>query len=222
MKTSLVSPCGLLVCVMLLSSAVASTQETTSDSASHHLQSGLGFTYDVPQDLTILSASQMASDLREAENRQGEFTQGETKSIECGKGLLLAETHDETKIMALTVHYQECIGAYSLTAKNLPQIGSSAVVELNKLFVLSDTVIASPLIGKHPTWVMQCHITPKNPRNPNKYMAAMIVPVSQGLAEFVLQAKTDAGLRELMASRIKFDDGAEGEIIPLTAFSQQP
>lgn len=184
---------------------------------SHHFESGLGFTYDVPQDLTIQNAKQLDLTARAAAS-QRDLTQSETKSVQCGQGILMAKTRDDSRIVAITVHFQECIGDYALAAKNLPQIGSSALVELNKLFVLSTVQTATSKIGKHATWLMQSAISPKNPLNPNKYMAVMIVPTPQGLAEFLLQAKTDADFHALMATRIKFDDGAESEIIPAMAF----
>lgn len=184
--------------------------------ASHHFDSGLGFVYEVPQDLTILNAKRFEAEVKSVANQQT-TTKAEVKSIECGHQLLVAENHSETKIVVITGHRQECIG-FSLGADNLSRIGVYGMEELNKRFVLSNTETTLSSIGSHATWLMESEILPNNPVNPNRFMAMMITPTIEGMIEILIQAKTRTDLNTLMATRIKFDDDSESEIVPATSF----
>jgi len=186
---------------------------------SHHFDSGLGFTYEVPTDLSILNAKRVLISAEKNLNQQA-LTKQEAKSIECGQGLLIAENHDETKVVAITAHRQDCLG-FTLGVEFLSQIGSHGLDELNKQFVLSNFITARSSVGNHATWLMQSAILPKNPANPNRFIAMMVTPTPEGVAEILLEAKTRADLNTLMANRIRFDDGSESDVVPATAFTEK-
>lgn len=184
--------------------------------ASHHFESGLGFTYNVPQGLEILDAKRADAGAR-AKAQKLDPTRGEAKSIECGKVVLAAEAPDHSRIVVISIHYQSCIG-YPLTAEHFPEIASSGIFEVNKLFRLSNVERGQAAIGTHPILLVRSTISPVNSSNPNRFMALMIAPIQDGMAEFMIQAQTSEDLEKLMATHIKFDDGSEGELVPQSAF----
>lgn len=218
---------SLFICAALLraqntapQTAVPHYSNGQGNGASHHLESGLGFTYDVPDVLAIIDTKQLGSPSQLAANRGLNLSSGEKNSIACGRELLMAMAHDDTRIVNFSFHSQDCFGI-PLDAKHFSQIGSSAITELNRLFAVANVETASTTIKPHPVWAMRSTIVPKNPKNPNRYMAISIRPVNQGMVEVLVQAKSNDDLNSLMATQIKFDDGEVSEIVPAKLFSSR-
>lgn len=187
---------------------------------SHHLDSELGFTYDVPSDLLIVDTKKLGSPSQLAANRGLSLSSGEKNSIVCGRELLMAMAHDNTRIINFSFHSQDCFGV-ALEAKHFSQIGSSVISELNRQFALANIETASSTVKSHSVWVMRSTIMPANSKNPNRYMAVSIMPVKQGMVEVLVQAKSKDDLNSLMATQIHFDDGNESEIVPTKLFSSK-
>lgn len=184
---------------------------------SHHFESGFGFSYEIPADLTILAIKPLEGVIRE-KALENATTEQESKSIQCAQLLLAAERHDESRIVEIIAFSQECAGG-AITAQNLDSVGKYAAGELAKKYNLVHSESESYTAGGHKIWVMRSEMVPQPPRNPNSQVALVVVPVSGGAAECLLLARTRVDLDELMASQIKFEDATVTQLIPTGTFA---
>lgn len=187
--------------------------------ASHHFQSGLGFAYEVPPQLALLNARNFNAVLQYV-NSQKPMTADEARTAACSEGLLAAERDDEPETIVLMAHASACMGM-ALDAGNLPRIGNARLTEIARQFQLSSVETTVTNLGEHLVWAMRAQIAPHSPDNPMRHLAVLLLPVPQGIVEFVLQARTRAHLDELMATPISFDDGAASQLFP-ASFLRRP
>jgi len=185
----------------------------------HHFDSGLGFSFEVPQDLGVRNVKQL-TELAKAIAAQHPLTGGEATSVRCGQGLLMAGRKDLSRVIAVFAFARECIG-FPLEAGNLALVGQSGIVELAKRYEFGHTETGSFSAGKHRLWAMRSSIAPKDPAAPHRFIGVVLVPTPQGVAECMIQADTRADLDALMAVRLRFDDGAETELIPARVFATE-
>ena len=180
--------------------------------APHHFESGLGFSYDVPPQLAILDAKNFNAVLQFV-NSQKPLTPEEARSAACSEGLLAAERDDEPETVVLMAHASACMGM-ALDPGNLPRIGYARLSEISRRYALTGVETEVTNLGEHPVWAMRAAIAPNDPDNPMRFLAVLLLPVPQGIVEFVLQARTRAHLDELMATQIAFADGAASQLFP--------
>lgn len=185
--------------------------------ASHHFKSGLGFSLDVPQDLTLGNVAEVTEEAK-AVATEHTLTSGEQTSIRCAHILLAAMRNDNSRVIAVTTHGQECIG-FPLNADTLETMGKSAMDELAKRYDFSHTQATRLSNGAHRLWAMRASIVPKDPTDPHRFFAVLLLPVTPGMAECLMEANTEADLDALMAMRLTFDDGAQGTLIPAGTFA---
>ena len=185
--------------------------------ASHHFESGVGFSYEVLPELSILSVKPFEAAIRE-KALQHTTTEQESKSIQCAQLLLVAERRDESKIVEIIGFPQECAGG-AITAENLELVGKYGAGQLAKKYNLINPEYGSFSAGKHTFWAMRSAMVPQPPRNPNGQIALVVIPIPGGATEWLLNGKTRADLDALMATRLKFEDGTETELIPAETFT---
>jgi hypothetical protein len=198
--------------------ALAQTTSANSDvSASHQFNSKLGFSLDVPQDLTIGNVAEVAEEAK-AIAAEHTLTSREQTSVRCAHILLAAMRSDFSRVIAVTTHGQECIG-FPLNADTMEVMGESAMGELAKRYDFSHTQATRLNSGQHRLWAMRASIVPKDPSDSHRFFAVLLIPTTQGVAECMMEATTEADLDALMAMRLKFDDGAESALIPASTFA---
>jgi hypothetical protein len=185
--------------------------------SSHHFDSGLGFSYDVPQELSIYNASNFQALLQAAASQRA-LTSSEEQALHCSQILLAAGSNNETKMILFIAYSQDCVG-YAFTAANLPLIGRYGENVIAKRLTLQNPEDGSFTRGSHLFWALRSSMVPLDPSNHNRYIALLLVPTSQGVVQISLEARTQAALDELMATRLIFDDGVETEIIPDSVFA---
>jgi hypothetical protein len=196
-----------------------SAQTGQNSGASHHFNSGLGFSFEVPEGLTVLNARQYIEAAKGIASQQS-LAPGEQASIQCAQGLLIAGRNDLSRMIAVTAHARECVG-YPLSADSLTVVGESGIGELTKRYEFVNTESARFAAGAHQLWAMRARITPKDTADPHRYLAVLVILTTQGVAECILEANSRADLDSLMAIRLGFDDGAETELIPDSAFGSK-
>jgi len=183
---------------------------------SRHFESGLGFTYDVPTDLAIISSKQFDQAIREKALQQATTGQ-ETKSINCSQQLLAAENRDESKILQIVASPQGCATGIVIET-NLAQLGQYSSGEIAKRFGAAHPEYATFIVGKHLFWAMRSETTPAPPKNPNHEIALLITYTPTAVIECLISARTPEDLAALSATALKFDDGGETQLLPAEAF----
>jgi hypothetical protein len=182
-----------------------------------HFESGLGFSYEVPSDLTIINSKQFEKAAKSLAQQQG-TTEAEAKSIHCVQQLLVAERRDESRIINFVAFPQDCAGG-AVTEKNLANVGKYGSDQLAKRFTLISPEYSSFTVGTHAFWVMRSAMVPSPPQNPNHEIAFVVILTPQAVIECMLLARTRADLEALTATKLRFDDGAVTELIPASAFA---
>ena len=181
-----------------------------------HFESGIGFSYDVPSDLAIISSKQFDRAMQ-AKATQLATTGQEMKSINCTQRLLVAENRDESKIVVFLAAPQGCATGI-VTDKTLSSLGQYAANELSKRFAVVKPVYGAFTAGKHAFWAMQSEMTPNPPQNPNHEVAYLVTYTPDFVIECMLLARTPADLSALVNTHLKFEDGTETELLPSDAF----
>jgi len=208
----------LLILAAALWTVISTSQTPSHNGNSHHFESGLGFFYDIPNDLAIISSKQFDQAIREKALQQTPTGQ-ETKSINCSQMLVAAENRDESKIIQVVASPQGCaIGI--VTDKNLAQLGQYSSGEIAKRFGATHPEYATFMAGKHLFWEMRSETTPNPPRNPNHEIALLITYTPTAVIEFLISARTPQDLAALGATVLKFDDGAETQLLSADAFGK--
>ena len=198
------------------------TQIMVDTHASHHFNSGYGFTYEVPPDLKIYDpkqwdeASRMDSSGKPIPSKVPESRRRQT--------LLVAMTEDQSRTVVLTVCTLACMGsperAYNSLAHSLDYAMVEEVVRLGYKYSLKNTEYGTFKAGTHRFWVMRSTAALKDRSwETPRYLAALMTPTANGVAEFLLLGKTRVELDALMATRLNFEDGAETDLIPNEAFT---
>jgi tetratricopeptide (TPR) repeat protein len=185
--------------------------------ASHHFVSGLGFNFEIPSNLTIFDPQQWEEATRR--DASGQIVPSNTPPSHRRRTLLMTESDDSFKRLLLTSCTRECLGS-PISIPDLSLIMASDVLDLARKFTLSKPEYGSFSAGAHRFSVMRASATElKRPWEAPKYLTLVITPVEGGVAEFFLQGRTRADLDALLASRLRFEDGAETELTPAEAFS---
>jgi hypothetical protein len=185
--------------------------------ASHHFNSGYGFTYEVPSNFKIYDPKQW-----EAANRvdsSGKPIPNNVPESRRWQPLLVAMTEDQSQTVILNVCPLTCIGSptsgYSL---DFAMVG--AVVNLGKKYNLKNTEYGTFSAGKHKFWVMRSMASLKDRTwEKPRYLAVLMTPTANGIAEYLLLCKLRADMDALMTTRLKFEDGTETELISNEAFT---
>jgi hypothetical protein len=183
---------------------------TPDPTASHHLESGLGFTYEVPEEFLLLNPKKVEA-VRKFVIRQQEFTPEQAHTAACAEGLLAAENRTRTQIITVRAYRSECMGA-PIDVDLLPRVGYASIAGLSQRATLSNVQTEATVLGEHPVWAMRASMVPTDHESSMRYMAMLLVPGPTGLAEFIFQAQCSACLEEMMATHIVFDDGAESPL----------
>lgn len=181
---------------------------------SHHFESGFGFSYDVPDSFAMLNAQKFDAVLHFVESQKGQST-ADQQVAACSNSLLAAESKSHPGSVVIMAHRSVCFG-FPLDTGNLPRLGYARLGEFSKRFVLSRVETSVTALGEHPVWAMRASVEPREAGNPMRYLAVLLLPVAEGMAEFVLQTQSRADLDALMATRIRFDDGAESQLFPVS------
>jgi tetratricopeptide (TPR) repeat protein len=185
--------------------------------ASHHFQSDLGFSYEIPSDFRIFDPEDWeAKHHLDANGQPVPDRLSESSQL---KTLLAAGSEDLSQIVVVT----SCTGQCKVSledAHNLQLLLAADVVGLAKNYTLRDPSYGAYSIGSRPVAVMRSAAASKSqPWEPEAQLALLIAPVPGGIIEYFLKARTSAGLGALMATRIQFADGAASELIPASAFN---
>lgn len=185
-------------------------------SASHSIKSGLGFSLELPPDLVIMDVQKYAAEAKSLALKQ-RTTDREKTSIECSQAVLMAGHTDLSRMMAIFSNTQDCL-AFPLNADTLSIVGQSGIMELSKRYIFSTTSTAQISVGQHQLWVLRSAIVPRDSTDPHRFLAVLLFPTPNGIAECLMSASTQADLDALGSIPLKFDDGAESTLIPNTAF----
>jgi hypothetical protein len=183
----------------------------------HHFNSGIGFSLEVPQDLAIANTAQVAEEARAILAGQA-LTSREQTSVRCAQGLLIAARKDLSRIISVTAHNEECIGV-QMNADSLSSVGGSMMKEMAKKYDFLDRQTTRLSNGQHRLWIMRASILPKDLTDRHRFIAIVLIPINQTVAECMMGANTEADLDALMATHLKFDDGPESALIPAGTFA---
>ena len=201
-----------------LGSTAANVRQIMVDPhASHHFNSGYGFTYEVPQNFKIYDAKQWEEGNRM--DSSGKPVPSKIPESRRRQTLLVAMTEDQSQTVSLTVCTLACMGsqtnAYSLDFAMVEEI-----VNLGKKYNLKNTEYGTFSAGTHKFWAMRSTAVLKDRTwESPRYLDLLMIPTANGVAEYFLLGKTRADLDALMATRLTFEDGAETELIPNEAFT---
>ncbi|MGD0892844.1 MAG: hypothetical protein ABR923_15050 [Terracidiphilus sp.] len=193
--------------------------ESADPSASHSFESGLGFSLELPPDLVIMNVQKYAAMARSLALKEP-MTAGEKTAVECSQGLLMAGRKDGSQMITVFFNTQDCLG-FLVNAETLSAAGQSGMIKLSRRYVLSSSSTAQTTVGQHPLWAMRAAIVPKDPTDPHRFLAVLLIPTPQGIAECLMFATRQDDLDALVAIPLKFDDGAESTLIPITAFTSR-
>jgi hypothetical protein len=185
--------------------------------AQFHFESGLGFSYDVPSDLKVVSSKKFDATVR-SEALQQATTQQEIKSINCTQQLLVAENSDESRIIYFVASPQGCATG-AVNEGTIAALGQYSAREMSKRIAFVDPRYGTFKAGEHVFWIMRSEMTPKPPQNPNREFALLVTYTPSAVIECMISAGSPADFAELILTRLKFDDGAETELVPASAFA---
>jgi hypothetical protein len=197
----------------------AEISDSADASASHTFKGGHGFSLELPSDLVIMNVKEFTAVARSLALKQP-MTAGEKTAVECSQGLLIAGRKDISQMIAVFFNPQDCLG-FPLNAETLSVAGQSGMIELSRRYVFSSSTTAQIAAGQHRLWVMKAAIVPRDPTDPHRFLAVLLIPAPRGIAECLMAATTQADLDALMSIPLKFDDGLETTIIPATAFASR-
>ena len=185
--------------------------------ASHHFRSDLGFSYEIPSDFQIFDPQDWEAKHRLDAN--GQPARSQVPESQRRKTLLAARNEGQSKQVVVTSCTGQCMGRLQ-NATDLNLLLANDTLDLARNYTLRDTRYGAFTVGSHPVAVMRSAAASKaQPWEPEKQVALLITPVPGGVIEYLLQGKTRGDLDTLMATRIRFEDGAESELIPSEAFS---
>jgi hypothetical protein len=185
--------------------------------ASHHFDSGHGFSYEIPQNFMLLDTKQWAAAHHVDAN--GQPVPDQTPLSHRRQILLVTKPEDDSKLILLTTCTKECLGPQPM-AHSMDVFLAMNIVNLARTYTLKDQEFGNFSVGPHSFLCMRSMAAVKKlPWESNIYLAVLITPITDGIAEYFLQGRTRADLDALMATRLKFDDGAETELIPQAAFT---
>ena len=187
--------------------------------ASRHLETEYGFSYDVPMGLELLNKERVraaTSTLRALAEASG----GRPSSDTCADQLLLAQNLERPQLLTMLGYGPGCL-AYPLDTGHLAELGRNALAQMRASFRVSHVETAVTQLGEHPAWAMRASIAPLDAGNPLRHLAVLMLPGEHGLVEVVIQTASPADLEALMRSPILFSDGATSELIPLSVFRSQ-
>jgi hypothetical protein len=185
--------------------------------ASHHFNSNYGFTYEVPANFKIYDPKQW-----EAANRvdsSGKPIPNNVPESRRWQPLLVTMTEDQSQTVIVNVCPLTCIGSQT-SGHSLDFAMVGAVVNLGKKYNLTNTEYGTFSAGTHRFWVMRSMASLKDRAwETPRYLAVLMTPTANGIAEYFLLCKLRADMNALMATRLKFEDGNETELIPNEAFA---
>jgi hypothetical protein len=192
---------------------------TPDPKASHHYESDLGFTYEIPPEMKVFDSGKFESAIQTAIDQNAgkpEFS-GKAEALRCARVMVSAERADESRLVIMINQEQRCL-PMDATSENLALLGPMAGDEVAKRFNTSSPEYGRFAAGDHVFWVMRAAMIPRSNEAPNRFIVVALTPSPTGMLEILLQGRTQADIEAVMATRLKFSDGAETELIPASAF----
>jgi hypothetical protein len=217
MRLNLLAVC-ILSCNLRMVAQTSGTGATADRKVdAQRFESGIGFSYDVPSNLTILTSKSFDSAVRSEASREAGSSQ-EKKSINCTQQLLAAENRDESRIINFVASSQGCATGI-VTENTIDKLGQYGAGEMAKRFAFTKSEYGKFSAGQHKFWVMRSEMAPNPPRNPNRNFVLLITFTPDAVIECMILARTASDMEALTETHIKFDDETESELVPASAFA---
>ena len=179
---------------------------------SHHFDILAGFTYEIPADLEIFNTEKWVESLK-----QDSTIPPPTHT--CSHIRLVATPEDNSRQVILTIYPQSCFHT-AIGQENLQFLIATDTINLQKKYTMRNPEYAFFAAGAHNFAVMRTPASNKEAAwEADRYLAIVLAPVPDGVAEFFLMGRTRAGLDAMMATVLKFTDGTQTALVPADAFA---
>jgi hypothetical protein len=182
--------------------------------------SDLGFTYTLPSDWQILSATPTLSGVKE-QAQQNAATDEEKKGVACVQVALTARRGDPASVLVIVQLPFDCFGQ-SMSAKDLPGFAQGAAEGIKQSLDLSDPSNASYTLGSHSMWVERSKGAPKGHPESMYTVETACTVLKKGAVCWMTMAASDDALKALENSPIELEGEKPTALVPANAFGKKP
>jgi hypothetical protein len=210
--------CALGLNVALLGAQAAPASQ--GQPASQIQASDLGFTYTLPSDWQILSATPTLSAAKD-QAQQNAASDEEKKGVACVQVALTARHGDPASVLVIVQLPFDCFGQ-SMSAKDLPGFAQGAAEGIKQSLDLSNSSNASYALGSHSMWVERSKGAPKGHPESTYTVEIACTVLKIGAACWMTMAANDDALKALENSPIELEGEKPTALVPANVFEKKP